>query len=313
MYYRIIFCLVAIVLLVGTASADTLILYVDNTSQDGSLNELTDATWQTLRDAPGDSVSYSSTDNNAPYLLATSTENIFSARQRGAIIFNASKAGSGITIDSIVMSIFIYQKTTGLGKMNMSFTQFSPYSNTIISTSDYNSFSNTRIANDLLYDSISTTAYSNITFTDTSGFNISGFFPIMIRDNCDVDNTPCNSWVSSAFSRLRWYEVSNPGTASDPFLTITYHTTGDSPPVASFTLNKNYIRIPNAITATDTSTNTPTSWQWSWGDGTANSTTQNPTHQYLKRGKFDIYLTATNAGGSGSTGATSIKVYGYEN
>ena len=84
-------------------------------------------------------------------------------------------------------------------------------------------------------------------------------------------------------------------------------------PVASFTLSKNFLRIPNSVTATDTSTNTPTSWQWSWGDGTANSTTQNPSHQYLKRGKWDIVLTATNAGGSGTTGATSVKVVGYEN
>jgi PKD repeat protein len=84
-------------------------------------------------------------------------------------------------------------------------------------------------------------------------------------------------------------------------------------PVASFTLNRNPTRIPNSITATDTSTNTPTSWEWSWGDGTANSTTQNPSHQYLKRGKWDIVLTATNAGGSGTTGTTSVKVVGYEN
>jgi hypothetical protein len=95
---------------------------------------------------------------------------------------------------------------------------------------------------------------------------------------------------------------------------IRYLTPGGAtPPVASFTLNKNYIRIPNSVTATDTSTNTPTSWEWSWGDGTANSTTQNPSHQYVKRGKFDIYLTATNAGGSGTTGATSVRVTGYEN
>jgi PKD repeat protein len=89
---------------------------------------------------------------------------------------------------------------------------------------------------------------------------------------------------------------------------------GVSSPVASFTVNRNMARIPQSITVTDTSTNTPTSWQWSWGDGTSNSTSQNPTHLYTKRGRFEIYLTATNAGGSGTTAtATIVRVIGYEN
>jgi len=109
--------------------------------------------------------------------------------------------------------------------------------------------------------------------------------------------------LSSNWAVVRKYS------SPEPFLTLA----PPSAPVASFTLNRNPTRIPNSITATDTSTNTPTSWEWSWGDGTANSTTQNPSHQYLKRGKWDIVLTATNAGGSGTTGTTSVKVVGYEN
>jgi PKD repeat protein len=115
--------------------------------------------------------------------------------------------------------------------------------------------------------------------------------------------------LSSDWAVVRKYS------SPEPFLTVNVTSGGGTPsaPVASFTVNRNPTRIPNSITATDTSTNTPTSWEWSWGDGTANSTTQNPSHQYLKRGKWDIVLTATNAGGSGTTGATSVKVVGYEN
>ena len=103
-------------------------------------------------------------------------------------------------------------------------------------------------------------------------------------------------------------------TATEPFLTLAVAGGGGaSAPVASFTVNKNMVRIPNNITVTDTTTNTPTSWAWSWGDGSANSTTQNPTHQYLKRGQWSIILTATNAGGSGTSSATNVKVIGYEN
>jgi len=85
-------------------------------------------------------------------------------------------------------------------------------------------------------------------------------------------------------------------------------------PVASFTTSKNFLRIPNPISVTDTSTPTPTSWNWSWGDGTANSTTQNATHTYAKRGKFDIILSVADFnGGSNTSAPVSVKVVGYEN
>jgi len=109
---------------------------------------------------------------------------------------------------------------------------------------------------------------------------------------CDAAGACNTTWVNQ--------------TASTPSCSAT--------PVASFYMNKNLLRFSNLIVVTDTSTNTPTSWEWQWGDGTANSTTQNPTHQYKKRGKYTIYLTATNAGGSGSTAGTnsSVRVYGYD-
>jgi PKD repeat protein len=89
-------------------------------------------------------------------------------------------------------------------------------------------------------------------------------------------------------------------------------SSGGVAPVASFTINDQFIRIPVNITATDTSTNTPTSWQWSWGDGSANATTQNPQHRYNKRGAFIIILTATNGAGSNVSQPITVKVTGYE-
>lgn len=126
--------------------------------------------------------------------------------------------------------------------------------------------------------------------------------------------------VNFADTSYMYYVATPDGTTNTSGATTKLATTNGltttlgSSPVASFTINRNPVRIPQSITVTDTSTNTPTSWQWAWGDGTANSTTQNPTHTYTKRGKFDIYLTATNAGGSGTTAtATSVRVIGYEN
>jgi PKD repeat protein len=77
-----------------------------------------------------------------------------------------------------------------------------------------------------------------------------------------------------------------------------------SAPVASFTKNNTGSNIPFGTAFTDSSTNTPTSWSWNFGDGTANSTEQNPTHQYTTAGTHIVILTAINAGGSHSTSQT---------
>ena len=98
--------------------------------------------------------------------------------------------------------------------------------------------------------------------------------------------------------------------AVEPFLTHKPTEAGD-PPIASFTADINFIRIPGTITLTDTSTETPTSWNWSFGDGTY-SEDENPVHKYTKRGAWDIILTATNDAGSDESDATTVRVIGYE-
>ena len=85
--------------------------------------------------------------------------------------------------------------------------------------------------------------------------------------------------------------------------------TGDSAPVAAFTGSPR-AGVRNAtITLTDESTNTPTSWFW-WAPSTGTPchnnatlevTNQNPVIFPKNFGYCGICLTATNAGGSGST------------
>lgn len=70
------------------------------------------------------------------------------------------------------------------------------------------------------------------------------------------------------------------------------------PPVASFTADRTSGTEPLTVSFTDTSTGAPTSWSWAWGDGTADSTMQNPSHEFTAAGTYDVVLTATNAGGS---------------
>ena len=81
-------------------------------------------------------------------------------------------------------------------------------------------------------------------------------------------------------------------------------------PVADFTANKTTITTGESISFTDNSTNTPTSWSWQFSGGTpATSTLQNPVVTYSTAGSFTVVLTATNAGGSGTSTKTAyIKV-----
>jgi PKD repeat protein len=78
--------------------------------------------------------------------------------------------------------------------------------------------------------------------------------------------------------------------------------------LAMFTQNLNTVRVPNRVTFTDISTGA-TSWDWNFGDGTANVSTQSPTHQYVKRGVFKTTL-IVNSGASFNT--SSIRVIGWD-
>lgn len=77
-------------------------------------------------------------------------------------------------------------------------------------------------------------------------------------------------------------------------------STTSAVPVAAFSANVTSGANPLSVGFTDASTNTPTAWNWSWDDGTANGTTQNPTHSFTSAGTYTIILTAANAVGSDS-------------
>ena len=70
------------------------------------------------------------------------------------------------------------------------------------------------------------------------------------------------------------------------------------PPLAGFSWAEGADWL--TVDFTDTSTGSPTSWTWDFGDG-GSSTARNPSHSYAAEGTYAVTLTATNAGGPGST------------
>jgi PKD repeat protein len=89
-------------------------------------------------------------------------------------------------------------------------------------------------------------------------------------------------------------------------VTNVWHVAVVYPPVAGLSAAPLAGNAPLPVSFTDASTNTPTSWSWNFGDGDAtNSTVQNPVHSYAAAGSYNVSLTATNVGGSGSITKTN--------
>lgn len=90
--------------------------------------------------------------------------------------------------------------------------------------------------------------------------------------------------------------------------TVTVVPVPVDPPVASFRVPSTSVRVGEAVRFTDTSTSDPTEWTWNFGDGAPaiDSTAQNPAHAFGAPGRYDVVLTATNAGGSSSFTRTVI-------
>jgi PKD repeat protein len=71
-----------------------------------------------------------------------------------------------------------------------------------------------------------------------------------------------------------------------------------SPPIANFSSSQNSACIGTSINFTDLSTGgNANQWLWNFGDGST-STLENPSHTYATSGNFNVFLTASNAGGT---------------
>jgi len=80
-----------------------------------------------------------------------------------------------------------------------------------------------------------------------------------------------------------------------------YITANIAPPVAEFASNTALVLNGSTINFNDLSTGGPTSWSWNFEGGTPlTSSAQNPSVTYKTNGVYNVSLTVSNAGGSGS-------------
>ena len=271
---KALFCLLAVCLLIGTVSADTLIARVDSTNADARLSDNSDyLSYFTLRNDAGDGVELATSPRNAPIIKAFTTTNYWDYLGRTGVIINTSGLPDDATIDSAVFGVYGYSKSNGDGSPTFGLTLFSPASNTTLVAGDYDSFGNDRIATDIAYADLVTGGYTNWTITDTDVIDVTGFTRIMVRDSWDIDNTTTGlTWGGSmVFTGYSIYDSSESGDTKDPFLQIEY-TTGDTTPPASIT------ELANATTCNSvnfTWTN-PTDEDFNGTQYWLNNTLQNP-------------------------------------
>jgi hypothetical protein len=316
MNYRILVCLLLILLMVGIASADTLLVYTSGTS-DGFLgpNGFPNLTYSQLRGTASNYNDKTGTTSRV-YIYANATgSGKWQTLMRGYIEFNTSALPDDATINSAIVGLYGTGTTTHYaGYPLYGITRFNPATNGTVANGDFLTTSDDYLSDTKINNSEwSTTSYNNFTLNAAGLANVSktGWTNYAWRDSWDVLNDTTGLTWDGSTTVLAYIRTAE-ATTNKPFIEVTYTTT--VAPVASFSCTRNFVRIPNSITCTDSSTNTPTSWSWNMGDGSAAKTTQNVTYQYTKRGVWGITLNATNAGGSNVTpSATNVKVVGYEN
>lgn len=163
--------------------------------------------------------------------------------------------------------------------------------------------------------------YSAAPVAAFSGTPTSGYAPLTVQFTDESTNSPTSwSWdfgdggtsgdqnPSHIYTSAGTFTVSLTATNADGSGTETkagyISTTGMPVPVAAFSATPRVGTGPLSVTFTDTSTNSPTSWIWEYREVESSSwtefnTTQNPIDSF-PAGTYDIRLTATNAGGSGT-------------
>jgi PKD repeat protein len=311
MNYRIIFCLVAIVMLVGTVSADTLIVYPSGT-EDGMLNRYVSAgnTFYAIRNGVGVNVDNTTISSTFP-ITARSSGSTYTYLTREYFEFNTSPLPDSATISSGIISIYTTTGTNGnrLGEPTYSFTMFTPATNGTAVAADYNTFGSTRITNNISW--ASQNIRRNWTITNLNVISTTGYTNTMLRMSWDIDNSTTGlTWSASNQTNfpVRFSEQSN--IIYRPYIYITY----TAPPLTSFTSNNTEGTSPLTIQFNDTSLYTPTAWNWSYQNVTGDniqtwfSTLQNPVYTFTT-GNYTIVLNATNDGGSNiSTQTTWINV-----
>ncbi|MHC1745016.1 MAG: PKD domain-containing protein [Syntrophobacteraceae bacterium] len=161
---------------------------------------------------------------------------------------------------------------------------------------------------------------ANFTADTTTGYEA---LTVQFHDTSQGGNQAISAWA---------WNFGDGGTSTEQHPTHVYTTPGvynvtlmvTSPSGSGQTVKKTFISVfladftatplsgdrPLAVSFTDRSSGAPTGWSWDFGDGSAPSTSQNPTHTYSSPGFYNVTLTVSGPKGTGTetkTNCISVK------
>ena len=135
-----------------------------------------------------------------------------------------------------------------------------------------------------------------VTFTDKSTNNPTSWKWDFGDGTTSTTHNPIHTYIKTG-SHTVTLTATNSAGSNTATKTNYIKVTNAVKPVAAFSASPTSGTKPLKVQFTDKSTGSPTSWKWDFGDGTT-STTHNPLHTYIKKGKLTVKLTVKNTAGS---------------
>jgi len=225
---RLLLLAVLLLAIVGTVSADTLIVYTTNETDGNIYRVQVNQTFQNLRDGAGTGVDTTGATTSS-YVRSDLAVDTYARIYRTAIIFDTSSLPDNATIDSATAGLYRFANYTQLGDTGLNIVKFNIDST--IDAADYDNFETTRYSTDKLASTITTAQYYNFTLNALGIANISktGNTGLGSRFGFDIDNTS-PTWVSggSKYSGAAWRPADY--VVYPPFLEIAYTPADTTPP-----------------------------------------------------------------------------------
>lgn len=208
----------------------------ETTTCDGiAWEETSTATWSTMRSAGGDS-GYANAGTAGLRMFAIWADGSnYRQNGRSFVLFDTSSITDTDTIDSAVLSIYVYDKNDPASKApDSQIYTATPASNTDIVGADYAQTGTTAQCDTAVtYASMTASAYSSWTFNATGRGNVSKTGVSKFSNkNANYDNANSAPGVTSADYYARSNGAEATGTTTDPKLVVT-HTAGSTDVTAS--------------------------------------------------------------------------------
>jgi hypothetical protein len=197
----------------------------------GDVERITDGTWAQVRGDAGDASHINPTRAELS-VKSTSDTDAWDSLFRIGLSFDTSDIGAGSTINSATIDFPGYGKSnTFTTAKDIALTEFSPDTDGVLVTADYNTFVDTRLSDsDLIYANFDINdryGYNTLTLNEDgiSAISKTGWTTLMLRIANDVDNSI--SWESGVTT---YYNIHITTADKIPKLTIEYTAAGGDVP-----------------------------------------------------------------------------------